>query len=241
MKDTEKVKTNKEKKELSWKSRNWITAVCTVIIILSIGAFLIITADMVLRDKGEFSYQDAMGDTVVTVGTEEVTLKEIMYYILVAESNYNGAAQIYNEDNLNAFWNINLNFRFLKDLSKDSIMDACIRDQVYYQEALKAGYTLSEEEEEEISDRALEEMDKMTEDQIRYTEYRKQDMVRVLTKIQYAGKYVSHLMEGGYTEKQLDSGGEKYEEIAQQYKTEINKKIWNQVTIGKMTINRDYE
>lgn len=224
-----------KERAISEKSKNIITVICTIVIILSIGAFALITADIIVGDG--FVYQDSLEETILTVGDETVSLKEISYYILVAESNYNEAAQIYNEDNLNSFWNINVNFRFFRKMAKQSVLDACIRDNIYYQQALLEENTLSEEEMKEIEEKASEEMNKLTEKQLEMTDYQMSDMVNVLTKIAYAREYVSNLMAQGYTEEELDTEGSRYEEIKKDYPVKVNDKIWEKITLGKVTIN----
>ena len=233
-KDTEKV-TMSRKEAVSQKINNIIISICIIAIILSIAAFALITIK--LTSDEPFSYTDSLEETVLTVEDEQVSLKEISYYILVAETNYNEAARIYNEDNLHAFWNINLYFKFFRNMAKQSVIDACTRDNIYYQQALKEGYTLSEEALEDIQNRALQEISKLTEQQMKLTEYQMSDMVNVLTKISYAREYAESLMAEGYTEQELDTDGSKYKEIKQDYSVEINRKIWNNITLGKVTIN----
>ena len=122
-------------------------------------------------------------------------------------------------------------------MAKDSVMDACTRDNVYYQQALKDGYILSEEELDKIEEQAVEEMNKLTESQLKITEYQLSDMIEVLTKIAYARNYVQELMVEGYTSEELDTGGSKYKEIAKDYSVKVDKKIWRAVRLGKVTIN----
>lgn len=223
------------KESVSQKANNIITSICIIIIILSIAAFALITAKLTAGEP--FSYTDSLEETVLTVEAEQVSLKEISYYILVAETNYNEAARIYNEDNPHDFWNINLYFKFFRNMAKQSVIDACTRDNIYYQQALKEGYTLSEEKLENIQNQALEEISKLTEQQMELTEYQMSDMVRVLTKISYAREYAERLMAEGYTEQELDTDGSKYKEIKQDYSVEVNQKVWKNITLGKVTIN----
>lgn len=219
------------------KIRNIVVSICTVVIIISIAAFALITLN--LLSKKEFSYADSLDDTVLTVEKENISLKEISYYILVAETNYNEAANIYNEDNPHAFWNIALNMKYFRNRVKQSVIDACTRDNIYYQQALKEGYTLKEEELEEIKDKALEEISKMTDFQMKLTGYQISDMTAVLTKIAYSKKYAENLMAEGYTAQELDVDGSKYEEIKKNYAVLINQKIWKNITLGKVTINNE--
>ena len=157
---TSKIKNMIEKDTVKPRIKNIIVSICTIVIISCIAAFALITVN--LLSKEEFSYADSLNDTVLTVEKENISLKEISYYILVAETNYNEAANIYNEDNPHAFWNIALNMKYFRNRIKQSVIDACTRDNVYYQQALKEGYTLKEEELQEIRDKALEEISKMT-------------------------------------------------------------------------------
>ena len=230
---------NRKEKEISQRTKNIIITICTVIIVLSVGAFGLITADLVSGDG--FVYRESLGETVLTVGEESISLKEISYYILVAETNYNEAAQIYNKDNMEAFWNAKLNYKFFRNMVKQTVLDACTRDNTYYQKALKEGYMLSDEAVAEIEETAVEEINKLTEEQLEITDYQMSDMVKVLTKIAYAKEYVSNLMAQGYSENELDTGGVIYEEMKKAYSVEVNEKIWDKISLGAVTINNLYE
>ena len=157
----------------------------------------------------------------------------------MAETNYNEAANIYNEENPHAFWNMALNMKYFRNRVKQSVIDACTRDNIYYQQALKEGYILKEEALEEIEDKALEEISKMTDFQMKLTDYQMSDMVKVLTKIAYSRKYAEDLMAEGYTAQELDVDGSKYEEIKKDYAVSVNQKIWKNITLGKVTINNE--
>lgn len=219
--------------------RTVITAICILVIMASVVAVFAIAAEK--RKAEAFDFQRSLEDVAITVDSEEVTLKEVSYYIMVAETNQNAAAYIYNDKNPNAFWNIRLNYKYVSQMAEEVIINACIRDNIYYLQALEEGYQLSEEQQKEIEETALEEIQKMTDYQRELTAYQKEDMVQVLTKIQYAKNYVADLMEEGYEQEALDVDGEKYEEIAENYKTTTNKDIWNNLTIGKVTINKEKE
>lgn len=234
MRDIEKVTMSKKERN-SQRTKNIIISICTIVIICSIAAFALITEKLLSKEK--FSYAHSLDDTVLTVKDENISLKEISYYILVAETNYNEAANIYNEDNPHAFWDANVNKKYFRNRVKQSVIDACTRDNIYYQQALKEGYTLKEEQLEEIKDKALEEISKMTDQQMELTKYQMEDMVKVLTKIAYAREYAENLMAEGYTAEELNVEGSKYEEIKKDYFVQVNQKIWKNITLGKVTIN----
>ena len=127
-----KESTVKEKRKTHEKLNNAITVICILAIMISILAVVLITKDRF--GKKPFSYPDSLGKTVIRVDDDEVTLKEISYYILVAETNVNAAAQEYNSNNMEAYWNMNLHPKYVRSHIRELIIDACTRDNVYYQE-----------------------------------------------------------------------------------------------------------
>lgn len=219
------------------KRANFIAALCIFVIAGAIVAFALINARQ--RENDAFDFHASLDEVAITVDSEEVTLKEAAYYILVAETNQNAAANQYNPDDPDALWNIRINYNFFRGLARKTIINCCIRDNIYYLQALEEGYELTEEQQKEIEQTALEEIRKMTDYQRELTAIEKDDMVRVLTKIQYARLYVEDLMEEGYGQEELDVDGEKYEEIAEKYETSTNDDIWNNLVIGKVTINQE--
>lgn len=217
--------------------RQMIVAVCLIIIMVCIGGFFAIST-MVTNNK-KFNYEDALDETAITVGEEEISLKEVSYYILVAETTYNGAANIYNSNNLDSFWNIKVSAEFFKETAKETVINACVRDNVYYQKAREKGYALSMADNDAVYNQAVEEMSKITDHQKEITQYTLNDMITVLKKIQFSRMYVSDLMQEGYTEEQLDTGGSKYEEIEKNYVIKKNDDIWDNLILGKVTINKE--
>ena len=234
-----KESTVKEKRKTHEKLNNAITVICILAIMISILAVVLITKDRF--GKKPFSYPDSLGKTVIRVDDDEVTLKEISYYILVAETNVNAAAQEYNSNNMEAYWNMNLHPKYVRSHIRELIIDACTRDNVYYQEALTAGYTLDDAMKQEIRENAVEEMNKLTDSQRQYLQYTEEDMITVLTKIYYARWYVTDLMNQGYTQEELDIDGSYYNKVQKKYKIKVYNSLWEKVQIGNVTINQDYQ
>lgn len=233
------MKAKAQKKSISNKVENVVTVICIFVIAACVMGFGCIHAQ--IKEQNKFSYEKALEETAITVGDEKISLKEVSYYIMVAETNYNEGENLYDGKNLGGFWNMRINRKYFKNMAKETIQESCIRDNIYYQQAKKEGYDLGEESLQLVEDTAVEEMSKLTKDQLERTGYLKKDMILVLTKIQYAREYVSMLMEQGYTQEELDVGGSKYEEIATAYDTDINKEIWDELTIGTVTIGADDE
>ena len=80
--------------------KEMITVICILVIMVCIAAFFAISSEA-LRNN-QFHYEQSLEETAVTVGDQKISLKEASYYIMVMESNYNEAANIYNADNLDS-------------------------------------------------------------------------------------------------------------------------------------------
>lgn len=215
-------------------------AVTVCIIILAILTIIYMTSGN--REYNKFNFTESLDETAFEINDTKITLKEAAYYIMVIESNVHGAAIEYNTNNPREYWNVYLNdgegnSNFLSGQAKEDAMNACIRDGIYYIEALNAGITLSDEEKKQCAEDASEEEKLLTGKQVQVTQYEYKDMYHIIEKIALVKKYVNTLMEKGYTAEQLDFGGEYYEELKKGYDVKINEEMWENISLGKLTIN----
>ena len=230
LKDHKKKKT----KDLS----KWYL-IAIVAIIISVAAFFGIRSEN--KKNNAFVFQDNLEENVITIDDTNIKLKEAAYYIMVIESNVNEFAIEYNTENPFAYWNVYLNnvtnSNFLRTEAKQNALDACIRDGIYYKEAMKKGIELDEKEKKQCTEDANSQYKILTGKQQQVTSYELSDMYRIILKIAIIKKYMSILMDEGYTEEELDFGGEYYEDVKSGYNIEINNDIWDEVKLGKLTIN----
>lgn len=218
-----------------WKSKleNIVTVLCILIIGMSVVAFGAIKGENAKKET--FQYQEHLGDTVFSIEKEEVSLKEIGYYILVMETNYSQAANAYDEENEQHFWNLWTGKAYTREMAKKEVLNACIRDEIYYHEALKEKMSLTEEEQAEIRAAAISEINKLNVSQRALFGYELSDFITIQTKIAYARKFVTEQMEEGMTREELDTDGEVYKKIEEEYEISVNDSLWNQVKIGTST------
>lgn len=226
---------NKIKNSIEKNSDKWCV-VAISIIFLSVLAFLYIS------QTKDFSFKEHLDETAMTVEDKDITLKEAAYYIMVIESNGDAVAVQYNDKDHKRYWNIYLNdgdskSNFLNEQAEDDAISACIRDEIYYREALSKGISLDSEEEEQVKEDAYEQEKLMTGKMYEVTEYEYTDFYHIIKKIAIARKYVTTLMEQGYKEDELDYGGSYYNDIEDKYKVEINEELWEEISLGSITIN----
>lgn len=219
------------------KHLDWWTAGTVAVIFLCILGFIYIK-----QGTGKFDYSEHLDETAFEINDSRITLKEASYYVMVIESNVNGFAVQYNEKDPKRYWNIYLNngenkSNFLSSQAKEDMKAACIRDAIYYMEAENAGISLSEQEKSDVMDDAYDQEKLMTGKMIEVTGYDYKDLYKALEKIATVKKYINTLMENGYTEEQLDVGGEYYEKLKNSYNVWENEDMWEKITLGTITVN----
>lgn len=230
------------------KKESIIILICAIVIIASIVAFFAIHA--INNSNNSFIFNEHLEDTIITINFPKDTserlnissynmpLKELSYYILVMEANVNHSAALYNPENLNSYWNLYISNTFVRTEAKNNTMEVCLRDNIYYYEALANGLDLNNEEKELVMQEAAYIYGNLTGKQVNATELTMETLYNVRYKIELACKYISKLMnESDYTEEELNIDGSYYMPLFESYDIEIDK-LWNKIELGDITIDK---
>lgn len=195
-----------------------------------------------------FVYEESLEKSIVIIGDTTINLKEISYYVMQVENAGNTYALQYNPDNPVEYWNLYLNQAtesgYMSDLARKAAMEYCIRDNIYYQEAVAAGIELTAEEQTELKADAESYFLHMTPRQREVTGLTPENLELILLKVYTAQGYMLYLAEQNGDVSVLESitlnydvDGAYYENLKNSYTIEINEKIWEQVVPGRVTIN----
>lgn len=221
------------------KKYNNVTVVYIVFAIVSITVFLLIH-----YKGGNFIYNEHLEESVLTVSyqndtelTIDVNLQEMAYYIINVEGDIQEMAYQYDSDNPSKYWSVRVKtFYNMRDYAKDLSMDTCIRDNVYYLEAVKSGMTLTEEEERLASEDARMIMKNLNGRQMGVADFTIDVLFNIEKKLHLATKYVNSLVENGYTMEELELEGSYYEELKELYIFSENEELWEKVKLGNLTV-----
>lgn len=214
-----------------------------VFVIAAILAVLV-----VYRVKTGFVFESDLDQPVLTIDETVVTLKEISYYIMEVENTGDEYARIYNPDNPLEYWGLYMNEEtsagYVSDLARTAAMNYCIRDNLYYLEAEKAGMELTEEEREDVQTDAKDYYANMSQRQKEVTQLLPEDLEIILEKITLTRKYMLQLSSQEEDVSALeavtvhyDVGGDYYEGLKNSYTVKVNERIWEQIRPGHITIN----
>ncbi len=218
------------------------------ILIFVLVLFSLMTAAIIHHLKTVFIYEDDLAEPIVTIDGTVVTLKEISYYVMEVENTGDEFARVYNPDNPVEYWGLYMNEEirsgYVSDLARTAALDYCIRDNIYYLEAVRAGVELTHEEQESVRADAEDYYAQMTQQQREVTQLVTEDLELIIEKVTLTQKYMVQLSSQEEDVSVLeavtlhyDVGGDYYENLKQSYTIDINKRIWEQVHPGHITIN----
>lgn len=218
------------------------------ILIFGLALFSLMTVVTIYHLKTVFIYEDDLAEPIVTIDGTVVTLKEISYYIMEVENTGDEFARVYNPDNPIEYWGLFMNEEtsagYVSDLARTVALDYCIRDNIYYLEAVRAGVELTDEEQESVRSDAENYYAQMTERQREVTQLVKEDLELIIEKVTLTQKYMIQLSlqeeDASVLEAvalHYDVGGDYYESLKDSYAIKVNERIWDQVHPGHITIN----
>lgn len=107
--------------------------------------------------------------TIVKVGEEEISLEDMLYYIYCEEEMGSYYDQIYLSFYEASYWDLpdeENGGKTGQEIAKENVLQAVEQDSVFYQEAIKAGYTLSEEDKKDARDNYDEFCSELTDEQL---------------------------------------------------------------------------
>ncbi|MBE5825370.1 MAG: hypothetical protein E7307_01915 [Butyrivibrio sp.] len=196
-----------------------------------------------------FNYQDHLDETVITVDDTEITLREFGCYIYEVEAFVQKQALIYDPENPKHWWNTHfsagMDSQFVCDLAKKAAINTCILEEIYSKKAASEGITLDIAEEKQALEEAKVLYNSMNSEQIRRTGLDEDIIIEIRRKHALASKY-SALMEkslnfAGFSEEPkelLDWDGAYFQEkILPEHMIEMNDKVLDKITLGKITVN----
>lgn len=220
-----------------------------VIVVIIVNLILVITALCWIK-LSRFDYSYHLDDAVITIDDRSVTLREFGYYIYEVENFVQKQALIYDPDNPKHWWNTHfsagMDSQFVCDYAKKVAINTCISDEIYYQEAVSSGITLSSDEEFQAAAQAQEVYSGMTPQQITATGIDETIILEMTRRHALAAKYAETLIENedmtAYSDdpqKLVNWDGAFYlEKILPRHVTWTNEEVLNQITFGLITVNQ---
>ena len=220
------------------KTENYIILACVFVIMIC--AILVSIIYGTNKKNNKFVFNEHLDEEALVISKNDekhpLTLKDVSYYVLIMEATGDANAKLYDPSKKNAFWNIYINNTFVKTIAKENAMNLCIRDNVYYLEAVANNVSLEPVELEAVEEETDFIYFSLTGKQLDATTLDRSDIYNIRYKIALATKYVTKLMnENDLSADTLNIDGEYYTDLLDSYDIEIDD-LWDNVELGSITI-----
>ena len=193
------------------------------------------------RKHTQIDYIGNLEEVAVTVDGEDLTLEDLGFYVLLQEARIEREAQIYNADSTKDFWNIHVNGIFIQAQAKKTAMNMAVHDRIFYRKASEDGVVLTSEEKQRLEDVRTDFWSDLFDVQQEKLPGTYEGINAAMRKAALAEKYQSGLAEEMETTfAGLNYDGYDYQQLLKtEHKVKINKKIWDRVVFGDVTLTHD--
>ena len=227
------------------KSKNKkIDTVLRLAVIVTVIAALGVAVLLSHQNRQYLVYSENLDAVAVKVDVQELTLRDLAFYVLYEEQNVEEKALVYDAENTRAFWNVHTNQAFVQTDAKDAAMDMAVHDYLFYNAALENGLALNEEEKQALEQKRTdfwEDLYDVQKDNLPVDYEVINDSMR---KIALAEKYQMLLAtETGKTFAGYSYDGYDYEQWLKEndVKIKVNKKVWDRINFGNVTLVHDVQ
>lgn len=144
------------------------TMVCVLAATMLVGSMSGCSTKKQEKGKKEESKKDD-SKTIITIGDEKYTLADLMYYVYSEEETGALYSQVYEQFYGTDYWETKIEENDNKTgekVAKDNIINNVEQDTVLYNEALKAGYSLSDDDKKTAKDNYNDFVSNLTDEQL---------------------------------------------------------------------------
>ncbi len=213
-----------------------------VLVIITLVSAMILVALMGYQSRQSLIYAENLDKTAVKVGVQELTLEDLAFYVLYEEHSVEEKARVYDEENPMSFWNVHTNQVFIKLKAQETAMNMAVHDYLFYDEALKCGMALTEEEKELLESRRTDFWEDLYDEQKENLPVSYETINASMGKIALAEKFQQKMaVEHGTTYAAYSYDGYDYEQWLKEndIKVKVNHKVWDRINFGNITLVHD--
>ena len=191
------------------------------------------------NNRAKLDYQEHLGDTAVTVDSEEITFQDLAFYILYEEGKIEEQARIYNPDYTKDYWNLHTNDTFIQLEAKEVVLGMAVHDHLFYQMAVAEGMdTLTDEEEQKLEYRITDFWEDLLDIQWEKLPCSEETINEQIRLAAIAEKYQNYLAEElGPSQAAYKYDGYYYQQIMEQHQVKTNDKLWDRLVLGDITLS----
>lgn len=209
--------------------------------ILLIGVVLV----MLTKNSGSMTnaqplvYKDSLDKVAVQINDEDLTLRDLAFYVGTVEYRVQQEALIYDAKDPNRYWSMRIKGGFTNAVARKNTMQMAIHDALFYQMAQKEGITLDADEKKRVQNELEDFWEDLTERQgEKALGISRKEAEAVIEKIACAQKYqaiYAQLHNRSYEE--YDFTEKPYQKLLKKQSYKVYEGVWNRVSFGNVTYN----
>ncbi len=216
--------------------RKHITTIVLIIVVVILG----IHAYKYQRGlKQDIVYREHLDDVAAVVNGNELTFRDLAFYVAYEEQQVEKQAVIYDPDKPNKYWNIHTNGEFIRVTARKNAMSMAIHDEIFYEMAVKESVTLSDDEKKSLENSQKDFWsDLLDVDGAAKLGVTQEEINAAMEKAAIAQKYqdiYAQLNNADTSDYDFSSG--RYKELLEENKYQIKEKMWNRVGMGNVTLD----
>ncbi len=189
--------------------------------------------------KQDIVYREHLDDVAAVVNGNELTFRDLAFYVAYEEQQVEKQAVIYDPDKPNKYWNVHTNGEFIRVTARKNAMSMAIHDEIFYEMAVKESITLSDDEKKSLENSQKDFWsDLLDVDGAAKLGVTQEEINAAMEKVAIAQKYqeiYAQLNNADTSDYDFSSG--RYKELLEENKYQIKEKMWNRVGMGNVTLD----
>ncbi len=189
--------------------------------------------------KQDIVYREHLDDVAAVVNGNELTFRDLAFYVAYEEQQVEKQAVIYDPDKPNKYWNVHTNGEFIRVTARKNAMSMAIHDEIFYEMAVKESITLSDDEKKSLENSQKDFWsDLLDVDGAAKLGVTQEEINATMEKAAIAQKYqeiYAQLNNADTSDYDFSSG--RYKELLEENKYQIKEKMWNRVGMGNVTLD----
>ncbi len=189
--------------------------------------------------KQDIVYREHLDDVAAVVNGNDLTFRDLAFYVAYEEQQVEKQAVIYDPDKPNKYWNVHTNGEFIRVTARKNAMSMAIHDEIFYEMAVKESITLSDDEKKSLENSQKDFWsDLLDVDGAAKLGVTQEEINAAMEKAAIAQKYQEiYVQLNNADTSDYDFSSGRYKELLEENKYQIKEKMWNRVGMGNVTLD----
>ena len=191
--------------------------------------------------RKNLDYAASLEMTVVIVNGQEMTLRDLAYYVAYEEALVQKQAWVYDPEHPSKYWNVHIDGNFVRTSAKKTAVQMAIHDEIFAQMAEKDNIILTAEERSDADRAGMFFWEDLVEDEkAERLGIKECDMISMFERMALSQKYQSI-----YEQLQGKKSGaynleeDAYQKLLKQQSFEICESVWKRIHFGNVTLSNE--